>query len=182
MKKIFLLLLILTTIFSKNFGQDLQLPKDEATGKISYEKIVNVDGISKSELFDRAMIGVAKIFNSGKSVIDYSDKESGRIVLKPKKTAHIKSMGMIYDVGDWRYTLILIVKDGKYKYTITDFVEESTSKGFPSIGVAENEEVSGLFGPTRKQIRYAKEDLHNDMIDLQMQIQRAMYAKIDNDF
>lgn len=178
-----LLLLILTTLLFENYGQDLELPKDETTGKICYEKIINVDGISKSELFDRAMIGVAKIFNSGKSVIDYSDKESGRIVLKPLKTAHVKSMGIIYDVGKWRYTLILIMKNGKYKYSITDFIEESTSQNFPSFGAAENEEVSGsLFGPTRKQIRYAKEELHAYMIDLQMKIQRAMYTKIDNDF
>ena len=70
--------LIFTT--QQGFSQDL--PINEKTGKVSFENIVKVDGVSKIDLYLLANEWFAKTFNSGNSVIQMQDKEEGEKWMK----------------------------------------------------------------------------------------------------
>jgi len=128
MKKIKnLLLFSVITLFSVStvFGQKetLKLPIDSLSNKIIYTDVVYVDSLtSKLELYLRAREWFAKTYKSATNVIQMEDKESGKIVGKALLNVYMTTfVGSKEDGGYINYTITLYVKDGRYKYEITDF-------------------------------------------------------------
>lgn len=84
-------------------------------GRICYSKVIEVPGVSKSELYDRAYAWFVSTYKSAKDVIQMADKESGKIIGKGWFTHPFSKLKVDHSVT-------ITVKDGRYKYTITDFV------------------------------------------------------------
>ena len=55
-----------------------QLPTEQTT----LEKVINVPGVAQNELYVRANTWFVKTFNSAESVIEFQDKEAGKIAGK----------------------------------------------------------------------------------------------------
>jgi hypothetical protein len=117
MKKILLLFLILPCFLK---AQEINLPVDSTTNKVSYSEVVPVPGISKDDLYVRGREWFAKTFVSAQAVIQMDDKAAGKIIGK----------GVGYGTSSFMlttsrftifYTVSLTVKDGRYRYEITDF-------------------------------------------------------------
>lgn len=103
-------------------NETLQLPIDTTTKMITYTDVVNVDtSISKQELYSRAREWFAKAYNSSQSVIQMDDKENGKIVGKALTQVYHKSLGSNYPSGHINYTISIYLKDGRYKYEVTNF-------------------------------------------------------------
>ena len=172
--KTFPLVLFLVFSFMLSFGQKEtpKLPIDSNTNKITYSEVVTVDSLtSKQELYSRAREWFAKTYNSSKEVLQMEEKESGKILGKALIQVYYKMLGMDHEHGYINYTITIAVKDGKYKYEITDlhhkgqFVQDGMS---PSYGLCENMINSG----TSRQKLYnyclyvADRDIKNLIIDL----------------
>ena len=103
----------------KNLGNLLQLPLID--GKITYTGVVQIDSISSAELYKRSKRWFFDTYNSGKDVIQLDDKENGEIIGKGYFETYWQSSflgGMNINVYQ---TIKVQVKDGRYKYEITDF-------------------------------------------------------------
>jgi hypothetical protein len=137
MNKIFAIFLIFVSLNVK--AQDISFPIDETTKLISYSEVVTVsDSASKNELFSRAKSCFARLFKSSNNVIQNEDKDSGNIIGKGNIKAYAKALGMTSDAGFVNFTITIACKDGRYKYTITDFIHEGTGSNMPSGGNLEN--------------------------------------------
>jgi hypothetical protein len=111
MKKVqFLITIVL--ISSTSYGQST-LPKKD--GKVTYTNVINVDSVRKDELFVRAKKWFATTYKSANDVIQMDDKDAGEIVGKG-------NMQIKYYARNPRisHTITISVKDGKYRYTISD--------------------------------------------------------------
>ena len=80
-----------------------------------YTEVVQVEGVSKDELYNRAKNWVVKVYNNPQKVIQLDDKAAGQISVK----------GLFnYNFRDFRnqvnYTMSIYVKDGRYKYEMSD--------------------------------------------------------------
>lgn len=127
MKRIlFSLTFILITSFV--FGQDKLLGilplKD---GNVNYSGVVQVDSISKDttkkdELYKRAKRWFIDTYNSAKDVIQLDDKENGEIIAKGffEVSRQVGFLLTTQTFNIWQ-TFKIQVKDGRYKYEITDF-------------------------------------------------------------
>lgn len=102
----------------------IKLPIDSATGKIMFAEKIKIDSVSKDELFNRASTWFVKRFNSSKDVIQKTDKAEGVIIGKALFMHYMTGLlGENIDAGsEIRYVLTINVKDGKYKYELTDFI------------------------------------------------------------
>lgn len=109
MKKQLILIFIAFLSISNAFAQTQKLPIDTSTGKFSYSETVYVDSLTKHELFSTAIEWFAKTYNTSPNVIVMADKKSGEIT------------GIECPSGYINYTMSIYVKDGSYKYEITDF-------------------------------------------------------------
>jgi hypothetical protein len=91
---------------------------------VIYKNVVEVSG-TKDQLYQRARRWFSENFKDSKEVLTIQDKESGELAgngaMKFYSSTHWGSDGT---KGYIRYRISILVKDGKYKYEITDFVHE----------------------------------------------------------
>jgi hypothetical protein len=114
------------------------LPIDSVTGKITYMEIVGVDSSLKTnELFNNAREWFAKTYISSNEVIQLEDKEQGVIIGKGIIPVYYKYMGNNTQDGYMNYTISVYLKDGRYKYELTDFSHEPHLIGGNNYGSAE---------------------------------------------
>ena len=97
-----------------------QLPINNSTNLIEFEEIVAVEGMSKNDLYYKAKEWFARTFNSANDVVQMENIESGKIIGKGISDIIVNFLGsktkeMLH------YTLILSVKDGRYRLKLTNF-------------------------------------------------------------
>lgn len=139
MKKTIICLLICSLISSLISGQTT-LPVDTETGKITFSEVVKVDSsLTKNALYLNAQKWLTKAFKDANAAIQFEDKEEGKVIAKGTDEVRFKQGMQIGDQsgGDFMFTLTITVKDGRYKYTITDISHTGNKVvGFPKDGGA----------------------------------------------
>jgi hypothetical protein len=114
--KTILIVLMLCAISLCGFCQTM--PIDKATGLITYSDIVSCDTAPRKDIYNAVKLWALNAFGTGKPVAQVNNAESATIVLKPGLKVYAENTqaaGFVY------YTLTIECKDGKYKYTFTDF-------------------------------------------------------------
>lgn len=115
-------------IFSAK-AQVPKLPMDETTKLITYTGVVTTQG-SKDSLYLRGLEWINSYFKNPAGVTEKRDKENGEFVCKhnfevfnydEKGNKIVPAHAMI------KYTLTIVFKDGRYKYTITNLNVKGTS-------------------------------------------------------
>lgn len=85
---------------------------------IPVEKVVKIENVKKNELYVRANNWMVSVFNNAKSVVQFSDKESG--VIMGRYQLGMISQGDEYGSARYAYATIKIkVKDSASKIIIT---------------------------------------------------------------
>ncbi len=131
MNKIFCFLFLIACLVTnaQNKVTDPKMPVDGKTKLISYTKVKEVTGVSKEDLYKRALSWASTYFKNPTDVIREQDIEQGKIVFK----ARFKIMnppdkkGFSTEGGAVQYTLNLQFKEGRYKYDLTEFNWRQTS-------------------------------------------------------
>lgn len=116
-----IVMLVLVLAFNASTkAQNVHLPVDSSSKKISYAEVVTCKGLTKDDLYVRAREWFAKTYNSAQQVIQMDDKAAGKIIGKAtaRGSYYIMLTAFNYTLN---YTMIVSCKDGRYKYEITDF-------------------------------------------------------------
>jgi hypothetical protein len=124
MEKPLLISFIFVTILSlRSYSQD------SLSSPLEYSKVVNVDTtLSSKELYNRARAWFAETYRSAQDVIQMDDKEIGKIIGKGNmKYVSSVFVGSNGTKGWIRYTISIQVKDGRYKYDISNFLHEGNA-------------------------------------------------------
>ena len=113
MKQLFTLCLF--ALFSINtFGQNII--KDSISQKYEASEIVKLDSLKGEVIFTRAKEWISLNYKSAKDVIQLADKESLKIIVKGNF-----SSTLFMKEGFISHTLVLDFKDGKMRYTYSNF-------------------------------------------------------------
>jgi hypothetical protein len=120
----FTLLLSVTLLVQQSIGQTPNLPIDQETGKILFSKVVHLDSsTTKNELFLRAKEWFARSYNSSMDVIQMADADAGKVIGK----AQIKVFALTGHLdGHINYTIVISLRNGRYKYEVTDLHHKGT--------------------------------------------------------
>ncbi|MBX2969410.1 MAG: DUF4468 domain-containing protein [Cyclobacteriaceae bacterium] len=116
--RVFLIIILLLTVVQISNGQEKLLdilPLQD--GVVTYTKVVQVEGVTKDELYLRAKKWFVTTYKSAKDVIQLDDKESGTIVGKGNFRITYYAREPLID-----HTISISVKDGRFKYEIKDLV------------------------------------------------------------
>jgi len=122
-------------LLAASLGMSAQtLPTDPETKKITYQETVNMDSLSKAQLYERCKNWMTNYYKSTK--FDLDDKvnkitTSGYFIVTLTYDFKYKSE---YNVS---YTIAFNLKEGKYRYTITDFAVYKVATGLKTIQPAE---------------------------------------------
>jgi len=121
----------------------LKSPKDY-TPK-SYSEVVQVDSnITKNELFSTYMDWIAQNYKSAQNVVQYQDKEAGKIVAKGLFKVMLNDpFGAPCDGGSVYHTLSIYIKDGRFRYILDDIHYDGSPK-FTASGDLGDTKVTGF--------------------------------------
>jgi len=90
-----------------------------------FSEVVKLDSTKKIELYSRAREWFVKTYNSADDVLQMDDKESGKLLGKAFNDITFESiMGSMFTTRMF-YTVKIYIKDGRYKYEITDIYYKS---------------------------------------------------------
>lgn len=109
--------------------------QDSTNGKYYYSDVVHVEGATKDELYQRGIEWVTNTFRGPKTAIQIQDKEAGNIVCKGVFEIPLPAEDYVF------YSMRIIVKDGRYKYILSNMYHEGTwNKGTTrNAGLLEND-------------------------------------------
>jgi len=99
------------------------VPIDSITKLITYSEVVKQDG-SKDSLYNRAIMWTTAYYPNAQDVTKIRDKQNGKIQCKHrfKLYNYDKKDGSKLETGMLaQYTMNIDLKEGKYRFTITDF-------------------------------------------------------------
>lgn len=113
MKKTLLISAITVSILN---AYSQELPIDSQTGRVLYEKIIEVDSLSKETIYTKALEWFALKFTSSNDVIQFKDEESGKIIGKGSMKIEYYSREPILS-----FTITVWIKEGRSKVVLTDF-------------------------------------------------------------
>jgi hypothetical protein len=183
MKKIsYLILFMLFAVKSNLYCQEF--PLDSKTNLYTFTDVVIVkDSVSKDELFNRSKNCFVSLFKNSQKVIQEENRENGVIVGKGNIKVYAKALGMTAPAGYVNFTISLYVKNGRYKYIISNFIHEGSGSNMPSVGNLENEK-PGSFSWTNKQWNDVKNQVYNEIDNIIVTIKLEMNKKseIKNDW
>lgn len=116
--KSILALILLTPLFS--IGQNNEIPLKD--GELNYSEVVVLDStFKKNDLYINAKKFFVDVYHSAKDVIQLDDKDAGIVIGKGYfETLWKANFLYTYQLQIW-HTIKISIKDGKYKYEITDF-------------------------------------------------------------
>ncbi|MFM1876172.1 MAG: hypothetical protein RL266_1909 [Bacteroidota bacterium] len=106
------------------------MPLDPKTNLITYSEVPEVAGVSSADLFDRAMKWGGEYFKNFAEKLKKQDKAAGELEIFyrfPIYAYDSKGVKTTTKQGLAQFTLTIMFKDGRYKYTITDLNLKATS-------------------------------------------------------
>jgi hypothetical protein len=184
------LIIALSNNYAKTFAQDsLPVPTKENT--IYYEEVVKVDStLKKDALYQRTKLWVAQNFvtTGNFNPIQYEDRENGVITIRiPLKQFESNFFIHTYFVNVSSVGTIQ-VKDGRYKYTFTDFLYNSLGD-YTVNGKEVKEEGSGealvrnaLSGASKKLAIANLNQINSQMTVIIESLKNALGRTINDDF
>ena len=111
------LILLMNSLFCQH-----NFPIDTITGKIKYTETINLsDSLDANSLRVTAKDCVTKSYINPPSEFLYEDITAGKVVYKYSEMITFRGLGTDMEAGRVEYTITVLVKQGKYKYEITDF-------------------------------------------------------------
>lgn len=119
MKSFILFLFLLSPAIIK--AQGIVLPVDTTEHQITYTEVVQVKGVPKELLYDRAREWFARYFNSAESDVRLDDFETGKLIVK--SFVPYEKGGVYYHL---LYTISLNIKPGRFRYELNDFQLQNT--------------------------------------------------------
>lgn len=166
MKKVICLFIIIFSslhTFSQETLIDI-LPLEN--GEVIYTDVLEVEGLSKDELYNLAKKWVVLKYKSANHVIQLDDKDNGIIIGKGNFAIDYYSRKPTIE-----HTLQIETKDGRYKYTISNFIYSDiqnstfTLENFPKSWAGKKKLYQTLDEKVRSIIDNLKKSMEKDLKD-----------------
>lgn len=153
----------------------------EVNGKINYTEVINLDStVKKDELYNRAKTWFAENYNSANDVIQMQDKEAGILIGRGVYSYGYNPASLSDRITiNISYVVKIFVKDGKYKYEITDLSGRYYSGGGYSNLIIKN----GGIGRNERNYYKLCESIHESIVHTRESLTTSMQEPvISNDF
>lgn len=122
MKKLLLIVSLIFSVIPFAKAQDpvVQVPVDEDTKLITYKEVVQQQG-NKTELYNRALEWINKTYKNPSDVTRVRNPENGVIELIHRIELNYTEKDVTRSAGIVDYFMKIECRDGRYRYTITNF-------------------------------------------------------------
>jgi hypothetical protein len=106
---------------------------------LTFTDVVQEENVSSDNLYNRAKLWFASAYKSSNDVLQVENKQEGMLIGKGAISYNSTFLsGMNTTVGNVNYLIKIFVKDGRYKYEVTDFIHHGASASFGLLTTDEN--------------------------------------------
>ena len=156
-------------------------------GHAEYSQVIQMDNLSQKHIYFRAKDWFINSFNSPKNVIQMDDKEDGIIVGKAQTSTVTYKDVITSQAGYFTYLVTIKVKDGRYKYSISEITyksEASFTGGNDGADLADEKGGNKGNVPKWKRERWSqiREQAFLQMVNIELSIQMSMLKEIEDDW
>lgn len=121
MKKLLLLLLFLPGFLkAQEYLDTPTIPIDTTLHTILYRDVVSVPGLTKQQIFSSAMGLFRERFDVSHGSISYFDAAAGKLIVRATEFGK-QLHGLLRTPFSLTFNIYLWIKDGKYKYQMSEF-------------------------------------------------------------
>ena len=147
---------------------------------LEFDTIVEVESIKKEKLFEILNDWVAINFNSANDVIQLSDKQNGKLIVKGLKNYSLgRTLYNCYN-GHISFTLRILVKNNKYRVTLFQLKHQSINDNACSLGSLTKADLYATKGWGKRYQNKIWADLKIKSDDLNKTILSSIKQKIQN--
>ena len=125
---------------------------------IKYQEIIDLPGKNKSEIYESTLQSMASIFNSSKAVLQYQNKEDGKIIGKG-----ITDVVYSFMPVETHFTITIDIKDEKIRITFTDMY--TVLKTYGTTPLNYQSEIDSFSGSARNIINEIKRGMNQKKND-----------------
>lgn len=130
MKHVIVILLLCISALS---SAQVSFPLNDA-GEVEFIKVIQLDSSTKDNNFNKSKLWVANAFKSAQDVIQYENREEGKLVCKGLIAIKSTGMGMGGTIhwsqaGNVLFTLEMGVKDDRCRIRIYDLTHQAENAG-----------------------------------------------------
>ena len=148
-----IILIALFTFMSQySLAQKVKIQKNKS-GEYQYQQVFRADSTSKEEIFDRLNQWVAKNYVSANDVIQYKDKDNGKIIAK----GNFITTNYGWEVY-LKHTLTLETKENRFRVTFDQLKYETASGDSPEASFSDRV-------PRKKKMLSRLEDKISDSVN-----------------
>jgi hypothetical protein len=143
-----ILLAVLFTLFGFTPQQQAPFPVDER-GKYTLQEVTEIHGMDKNTLFEngKSFMKKLKVLNSKKNYLSV-DKDNFTITNKASFYVYQHGSANKAIDGAVEYDITLEIKDGRYRYTITNFIFNEYKRN----RYGKSEPVKGKYMPLEMEV------------------------------
>lgn len=128
MKILLLFLVLLLPVLAHSQSTDVNKFPLNANGQIEFTEVVNTS-LTKDKLYYNAQDWIAKTFGDYKKVIQFEDKENGKLIMKGiSNVDYIARNDVSVFKESMDYTITIECKDNKFRYKIEDIIVNQNYK------------------------------------------------------
>jgi len=122
-KKTFLTIIFLATNFLPFQLVKAQFPIDAETGQVKFTAVIELPGIAKDKIYNKAKLWVTSTLKSSDNIIDLSTPDlivaTGNILLD---SIRVSCKTCFAENAALNFKFLVFCKDGKYKYSLENFI------------------------------------------------------------
>ncbi|WP_461633370.1 DUF4468 domain-containing protein [Labilibaculum euxinus] len=104
-----------------------QLPRNEKNGQIEYSEVVQLEGMTKDEIYKKTKLWMISTLKSGDNMVELDGTTSdqivgtGNLMLSLNKEADKTKWRLKLENGYLNFKFIVFCKDGRLKYQVNNF-------------------------------------------------------------
>ena len=126
------------------------IPIDPQSHLIMFEGVVAAPGASQADLYARARAWIAKEYPGSTAAVQPTNPANDQLLVKGQRPAavHLPVNGVyrLTTAGVVRHTLAIYLKDGRYRYVLTDLTHDASGLHSIKSGGALEQEHASLYG------------------------------------
>lgn len=156
---------LISLLFALGFFKSVtaQLPINEENGRIEYIDVIQLENISKNEIYQKAKLWVVSTLKSGDNMVELDGTTSDQIIgtgnielyLDPEMNKTKNKLKL--ERGHLNFKFIVFCKEGRLKYEIKNFSLYFTRDTYGYREISTNLETSDIVGIGKNQTELFKD-------------------------
>jgi len=145
---------------------------------LEYDSIIEVEGITKNDIYVQVNDWLATTFNSANDVIQMADKESGRFIVKGNLYYTFGKPLYNCNNGTLNFTLKVSVRDDKFRIILTQISHKAVANNVCSFGVITDAELYKTKGYGKKGKNKVWLDIKRKITELKSNLFSSITDKV----